>query len=145
MRTPPIPIEVIWSMAGESKKKVLLVDDDADFVAANRIALEAKGYQVVTAPDSRAGVETALREVPDLVVVDLMMEELDAGFALVESLQDHPKTAGVPILMVSGVTTALGFRVDQEGSAPGWLQVTEFVNKPIDPVDLAEKVATHLG
>ena len=92
-------------MAGESKKKVLLVDDDADFVAANRIALEAKGYQVVTAPDSRAGVETALREVPDLVVVDLMMEELDAGFALVESLQNHPKTAGVPILMSLEMTS----------------------------------------
>lgn len=132
-------------MAGEGKKKILLVDDDADFVTANRIALEAKGFEVVTAPDSQSGIDAAIRERPDLVVVDLMMEELDAGFALVESLQAHAETAGVPIFMVSGVTTALGFRVDQNGSKPEWLNVAEFVNKPIDPVELAEKVATYLG
>ncbi|MBD3176422.1 MAG: response regulator [Armatimonadia bacterium] len=131
-------------MAGENKK-VLLVDDDQDFVTANRIALQAKGFEVVTAGSSREGLETALKEDPDLIVADLMMEELDAGFSLVESLQGHSQTSDTPIIMVSGVTTSLGFRVDQEGEKPGWLHVKEFINKPIDPVDLADKVATHLG
>lgn len=132
-------------MAGDAPKRVLLVDDDQDFITANRIALEAKGFEVMTASSSQTGVETALRELPDLIVADLMMEDLDAGFAMVESLQSHPETAGIPIFMVSGVTTALGFRVDREGSKPEWLHVTEFVNKPVDPVDLAEKIADYLG
>jgi CheY-like chemotaxis protein len=126
-------------------KKVLIVDDDVDFAEANRVALEALGYQVLHATDSRLGVEAAEHEHPDLVIMDLMMERLYAGFSAVEALRAHESTREIPIIMVSGVTTETGFRVDEGGETPEWLRVVEFVNKPVDPVKLARKVATILG
>jgi CheY-like chemotaxis protein len=126
-------------------KKVLLIDDDVDFVLANRIALEAKGLAVVTAGSAQEGVQVASAELPDIIVADLMMEELDAGFALVEQLAADHATADIPVVMVSGVTTETGFRVDRGGETPGWLRVRAFINKPIDPVELADRVVALLG
>jgi DNA-binding response OmpR family regulator len=129
----------------DAAKTILLVDDDVDFVEANKVALEARGYRVISATDSKAGVALALSEHPSLMVVDLMMEELYAGFAAVEALHSHAETAAMPIIMVSAVTTETGFRVDADGSRPEWLRVVDFMNKPVDPVTLATKVAGILG
>jgi DNA-binding response OmpR family regulator len=129
----------------DSAKKILLVDDDVDFLEANRVALEAAGFEVLTATDSRKGVDLAVSEHPSLVVMDLMIEQLYAGFSAVESLHAHEETANIPIIMVSGVTTETGFRIDQGGSKPEWLKVVDYVNKPVDPVVLAKKIAATLG
>lgn len=125
-------------------RKVLLVDDDVDFLEANRVALEARGFEVLTASDSRHGVEVAASEKPNLIVVDLMMEQLYAGFSAVQALAAHEATRDIPIIMVSAVTTDTGFRVDKAGSKPEWLRVVEFLNKPVDPVVLAQKVVDIL-
>lgn len=126
------------------RRKVLLIDDDPDFVAANRIALEASGFTVVTASNSRDGAEAAVREQPDVIVADLMMEEMHAGFALVEELMHRDSTSAIPIIMVTSVTTETGFRVDQDGSRPEWLHVREFINKPVDPLTLVRRVSAAL-
>ena len=125
--------------------KVLIVDDDLDFQEANKVALEARGFEVLTASDSREGVKLAEEALPDLVIMDLMMERLYSGFSAVQALQAHEATAHIPIIMVSGVTTETGFRVDQDGERPEWLRVVQFVNKPVDPVVLAQKVAEIIG
>ena len=127
------------------QRKVLIVDDDMDFQEANRVALEARGFEVVTASDSREGVKLAEEIIPDLVIMDLMMEKLYAGFSAVQALRAHEATADVPIIMVSGVTTETGFRVDQDGEKPDWLRVIQFVNKPVDPVVLAQKAVDIAG
>jgi len=125
--------------------KVLIVDDDIDFVEANRVALEARGLTVVTAADSREAVERAQAEQPDLIIMDLMMERLYAGFSAVQALAAHEDTAHIPIIMVSAVTTETGFRIDENEQKPEWLRVVEFINKPIDPLVLADKVVEHLA
>lgn len=125
-------------------KRILIVDDDVDFIAASRVALEASGFEVLSANDSRHGVETARSEMPDLIVMDLMMEKLYAGFSAVEALASHEETKAIPIIMVTGVTTETGFRIDSEGQRPQWLKVLEFVNKPVDPVELAKKAQAIL-
>ncbi|HOS93890.1 MAG TPA: response regulator [Armatimonadota bacterium] len=126
-------------------QKVLIIDDDVDFTEANRLALEASGFRVTVANDSKTGAELAAQSPPDLVICDLMMEQLYSGFSVVQSLAAHHKTSAVPIIMVSAVTTSTGFRVDVDGKKPEWLNVVEFVNKPIDPVLLAAKVAAVLA
>jgi CheY-like chemotaxis protein len=131
-------------MSEQRKRRVLIIDDDVDFQAANRLALEASGFEVLSATDSRRGVEMAEHEHPDLIIMDLMMEQLYAGFSAVQALCAHEATRGIPIIMVSGVTTETGFRIDQGHRKPEWLQVVEFVNKPIDPVELARKIASTL-
>lgn len=129
----------------QDRKTVLLVDDDVDFIEANRIALEAAGLKVLTAADSTSGIETAEKEHPDLIIMDLMMEKLYSGFHAVQALNAHEATRAIPVIMVSGVTTDTGFRVDQAGDAPGWLDVVEFINKPVDPIELAKKVSALLS
>jgi CheY-like chemotaxis protein len=121
-----------------------MVDDDVDFLEANRVAFEALGFEVFSATDSREGVELARREKPDLILVDLMMEELHSGFSAVEALHAHEETRDIPIIMVSAVTTETGFRVDQGGRKPDWLNVVEFINKPANPVQLARRAASIL-
>ncbi|MBP8952705.1 MAG: response regulator [Armatimonadetes bacterium] len=128
----------------DQAKKILIVDDDVDFIQANKVALESMGFEVITATDSRQGVELAAQEKPDLITLDLMMEKMYSGFSVVEALNAHEETAGIPIIMISAVTTETGFRVDTGGQKPEWLDVVEFVHKPIDPVDLAKKVASIL-
>jgi DNA-binding response OmpR family regulator len=129
----------------DGAKTILLVDDDVDFVEANKIALEAKGFNVITAGDSKTGVELAASSHPSLIVIDLMMEELYAGFQAVQQLRAHRETSAIPVIMVSGITTETGFRVDGDNQKPEWLNVVEFVNKPVDPMVLADKVAGILG
>lgn len=127
------------------KRRVLLVDDDVDFLEANRVALEARGFEVLTASDSRHGVEVAAKEHPDLIIMDLMMERLYAGFSAVQALAAHEETAEIPVIMVSAVTTETGFRVDDREQRPEWLRVVEFINKPIDPLALADKASALVG
>ncbi len=129
----------------QDQKKVLVVDDDTDFIEAATVALQAKGYQVLTALDSKAGVELARRERPDLIICDLMMERLYSGFSVVEELGGYEETRGIPIIMVSAVTTDTGFRIDEHGEKPAWLRAVQFINKPINPIDLAEKVESILS
>jgi CheY-like chemotaxis protein len=128
----------------QERRRILLVDDDVDFLEANRVALEAVGYEVLSASDSRHGVEVAEAEKPDLIVMDLMMEQLYAGFSAVQALNAHEATRDIPVIMVSAVTTDTGFRVDSAGGKPDWLKVVEFINKPVDPVELARKVTSIL-
>jgi DNA-binding response OmpR family regulator len=129
----------------DDRKKVLLVDDDVDFLEANRVALEAAGFEVLTATDSTSGVETAEKEHPSLIVMDLMMEKLYSGFHAVQALGAHEHTASIPVIMVSAVTTDTGFRVDDDGSKPEWLKVVDFLNKPVDPIELAKKAKEVIG
>lgn len=128
-----------------SERKVLLVDDDVDFLEANRVALEARGLKVLTASDSRHAVEVAEQQRPDLIIMDLMMEQLYAGFSAVQALAAHEDTARIPVIMVSAVTTDTGFRVDDSGQKPEWLHVVEFINKPVDPLVLADKALAVIG
>ncbi len=125
-------------------RKVLLIDDDPDFVAANTIALKAKGFSVLSADSGEAGARLAEAERPDVIVADLMMEELYAGFALVEQLVHQTATARIPVVMVSAVTTEIGFRVDPARHTPDSLHVAAFLHKPIEPVALAEKITEIL-
>lgn len=128
-----------------SQKRVLIVDDDVDFLEANRVALEAAGFEVLAASDSKSGIEAAEHEHPDLIIMDLMMEKLYSGFHAVQALGAHDATKSIPVIMVSAVTTDTGFRVDDAGAKPDWLNVAEFLNKPVDPIELAKKVKTLLG
>jgi DNA-binding response OmpR family regulator len=81
-----------------TSRTILLVDDDADIVAAMRAVLERRGYRVVTAVDGNAGLASAEREAPDLVVVDMMMPR-KSGFLVLEKLK--ARGGGPPVIMIT--------------------------------------------
>jgi DNA-binding response OmpR family regulator len=79
-------------------RTILLVDDDADILAAMRAVLERRGYRVLTAGDGNAGLAAAEREGPDLVVVDMMMPK-KSGFLVLEKLK--ARGGGPPVIMIT--------------------------------------------
>ena len=85
-------------------KKILLIDDDVDFVAANTLLLEAKGYTVVSAHDGDSGVAKAKEEIPDLILLDVMMTHDTEGFDVSRRLKDIPELEKTVVIMLTGIT-----------------------------------------
>ena len=79
-------------------RTILLVDDDAEILAAMRAVLERRGYRVLTAAEGNAGLAAAEREAPDLVVVDMMMPK-KSGFLVLEKLK--ARGGGPPVIMIT--------------------------------------------
>jgi DNA-binding response OmpR family regulator len=127
-------------------KNILIIDDDVDFAEIHRTALEARGYAVRHAFNGTEGVAMAQAERPDLVLLDLMMEHADAGFIVARKLKGDPKTADVPILMLSGVARETGLKFDLDSAADRqWIKADMFLDKPIRSEELVARVAALLG
>jgi len=119
--------------------KILLIDDDVDVVEAMKIVLESKGYQVLTAYEGESGYKKAETEKPDLIVLDVVMKTKDQGFQISYKLRGNPHLMHIPILMLTSVGKESGFvfhpDIDEE-----YLPVDDFVEKPIEPKELLNKV-----
>ena len=123
-------------------KKILIVDDDADFAEALSSFLEAKGYQVLQARDGTEGLRVAKAEHPDLVLMDVMMRERTEGFFTVQEMRHTPGLADIPIFVMTSLYSQIpGFRISPEA---GWLAHDAFFAKPVDPVQLLEKIREFL-
>jgi len=125
------------------EEKVLLVDDEVDFIEINKVALENKGYKVVAAYDEKEALEKALKEKPDVIILDVMLKRKTGGFNVARELRKYEEIRNTPVIML----TAIRERMDiQEKIEPDkeWLPVTEFLEKPVPPYKLIEKVADVL-
>jgi CheY-like chemotaxis protein len=125
---------------------ILIVDDDFDFLEINRIILEGAGHRVATATNPAEALTRIDAETPDLVITDLMMTSIDAGFAFSAQLKGDPRTADVPIIISTSVSSALGlnFRPDSAEDLAK-MNVDAYFDKPIDAQALVAKVAELLG
>lgn len=120
-------------------KRILLIDDDQDFVSMNRMALEKAGYQVLTAYNGKEGLEKAIREQPDCIVLDVMMTEETEGFHTAKAIREHETLSRTPILMLTSIREAMDLPFKYEPDEQ-FLPVTEFVEKPLPPAALVAKV-----
>lgn len=124
-------------------KKVLVIDDDNDFVESIVNLLEARGYSVASASNGNDGVELAKANKPDLVLLDVMMTTKDEGFNVARKLNEIEDIKGTPIIMVTGVRKEMnlpfGFEPDQT-----WLPVKEILEKPVKPETLLNAVSNAL-
>ncbi len=125
-------------------KKVLVIDDDNDFVESILNLLEARGYSVASASDGKEGVAKAEAEKPDLILLDVMMTTKDEGFNVARQLQEIEGVKGTPVIMVTGVRKEMslpfGFEPDQT-----WLPVKQILEKPVKPETLLNAVSEALG
>lgn len=123
-------------------KKILIVDDDADFAEALSSFLEANGYQVLQARDGGEGLRVAKAEHPDLVLMDVMMRERTEGFFTVQEMRHTPGLESIPIFILSSLYAQIpGFRISPDAS---WLAHDAFFAKPVDPPQLLEKIREFL-
>lgn len=120
------------------RKKILLVDDSATVLLLERMILSKAEYDVVTASDGQEGVDRALAERPDLILMDVVMPSVD-GFEACRRLRAHEETRAIPVIMV---TTRSELASVEAGYASG---CTEYVTKPINGLELLEKVRSCLG
>jgi DNA-binding response OmpR family regulator len=121
----------------ERKAKILLVDDDVDFVEATKIVLESK-YQVTVAYEGDEGLRKAREENPDLIILDIIMPVKD-GFTAAEQLKHDPKLNQIPVLMLTAFSQKY-----KETSIPvsrGFtLEAEDYVEKPVSPEELLARV-----
>ena len=122
----------------KSETKILVIDDDHDFVALTKIVLESKPYEVIVAYDGDEGFNKAQEEMPDLIILDVIMPLKD-GFAVCEQLKKDPRLCSIPVLML----TSFGERVGETTLAMGQgltLEADDFIDKPVTPAELLIRV-----
>jgi len=120
-----------------SRKKILLIDDSETILMMERMIL-GQGYDIVTAKDGRTGIERALAEKPDLILLDVVMPSMD-GFEVCRLLRAEEVTKTTPIVMV---TT----RGEADNMEAGFRSgCSDYITKPINGLELLAKVQSCLG
>ncbi|MGA7722408.1 MAG: response regulator [Ignavibacteriaceae bacterium] len=114
--------------------KIAIIDDDPDILDASSLVLTSKGYEVVTATNPDDGYRIVKESSPDLIILDVMMNEPDDGFFLAQKFRKEKILS--PIIMYTSVSKSLGMDFGINELVP----VDEFVEKPISPEQLIEKV-----
>jgi len=122
--------------------KVLIVDDDADFVEVNKMVLEGNGYEVVCAYNGEEGKQKALAEKPDVIILDVMMTTKTEGFDVARELRQKDETKKIPIIMLTAVNQEVPWKF---GPDEVWLPVDEFLEKPVKPDTLLAAVKKAVG
>jgi CheY-like chemotaxis protein len=124
--------------------RILIVDDDADITEAMRIILENKGYTVDAAIDSKDASRHIESHKPDLIILDVMMNTKSEGFDFSRDLKKDPKYRDIPILMLTAIKEKTGIDFKPSAGDETWLPVEEFLDKPVKPEQLIEKVESLL-
>jgi CheY-like chemotaxis protein len=117
--------------------KILVIDDDPDFVYAVRMVLEKEGHTVLHAPNGGKGFQRAREDCPDLVILDVMMDSVLDGISASRKMSDDAETAKIPIIMVTSIAStsyADYFPTDE------YLHVQAFMSKPVSPAVLVKQV-----
>jgi len=118
------------------KPRVLVVDDESDFIQLLKYNLELQGFDILTAVNGVEALNAARRELPDVVLIDLMLPDLD-GFSVCEILRSQPSTSKVPIIVVSALD---GEYVRSRGIQAG---VACCFKKPVDMKILGDSIRSN--
>ncbi len=124
------------------KKRILLVDDDPDFVEAVKVIVESGGYAVRVAYDGQEGLEAVAEEQPDLIVLDVMMPVMN-GHEACAKLKGDEATREIPIILLTAVadrvTTSTYTHRDMLES-----EAEDYMPKPVEPKELLERIKSWL-
>ncbi len=125
-----------------AKAKILVVDDDPDFVEAMRLTLEPNDYQVVSAANGDEGLAKVRSEAPDLVILDVIMSSVLDGLQMSQRMQDDTANKKIPILMVTSIANtdyAALFPTDE------YISIDGFLSKPVAPDLLLQRISELLA
>jgi len=117
--------------------KILVVDDDPDFVEATRIVLENAGHTVYGAADGGEALEKIAEDVPELIILDVIMSSVLDGLSVSQELGEHPDFRHIPIIMVTSIANtdyAELFPTDE------YVHLDTFLTKPVAPDRLLQEV-----
>jgi len=121
-----------------AKGKILVVDDEAYIVHILEFSLGMEGFEVVTAFDGEEAIAKAERELPDLIVLDIMMPKLD-GYETCRRLKAKERTKDIPIILLSAKGRSIDQKVGLEAGAD------DYIIKPFSPRKLVERIGSYIG
>ena len=124
-------------------KKVLMIDDDQEFIDAITNILDAKGYDVVSANDGKDGVAKAKKERPDIILLDVMMTTKSEGFDVAREMHKDANLKVIPIVMLTGIKREMNLPFGFEPDAD-WLPVKAFLEKPVKPETLLKTIEENI-
>jgi DNA-binding response OmpR family regulator len=124
--------------------RILVIDDDVDFLVAVRMTLEANGFEMEAATTPEEGISKVLENEPNLVILDVMMPTDYEGFEIAREIREKHKLVDLPILMLTSVHSTkqvpYRFAPDEE-----YLPVDVFMDKPIEPEQFIATLQEMLG
>jgi DNA-binding response OmpR family regulator len=126
----------------EERAKILLIDDDPDFVQATQKVLESKPYEVIVAYNGEEGLRKTQDEKPDLILLDVIMP-LGDGFTVCEEIKGNPEFADIPVLMLTSFSQRVG-ETTLSVSRGFSLEAEDYIDKPVKPAELLARVEKQL-
>jgi DNA-binding response OmpR family regulator len=119
--------------------KIVMIDDNTDFLFTMETFLQRNGFEVLTAEDGQKGLDLIEKERPDLIMLDIMMETLFSGFEVCKKIRSDENLKDIPIIGISGMKeeldVGLGLWQDHEYFSPD-----EFMDKPVDKQRLLQLI-----
>ncbi|MBN2360823.1 MAG: response regulator [Deltaproteobacteria bacterium] len=129
------------------RNRILIIDDDPDYVAAISALLEAADYEVLTAYNGTDGLKLAISQQPDLVLLDVVMTDRTEGLRVLKEMRTVPALEHTPVVIISSIYTEMP--VFQVSPDAGWVPADLFLPKPVDPsrllAEAARLIAVHKG
>jgi DNA-binding response OmpR family regulator len=124
------------------QKKLLIIDDDPDFVEGIKSILDMAGYNVDAAYNPKTGLQALQDKTYDLLLLDIMMGRGAEGIMIARKLRKDAKLREMPVLIITGIREQMAFLFPGEPVHPRFVAVDELVEKPVEPKLLLEKVST---
>ncbi|MCD5383676.1 response regulator, partial [candidate division WOR-3 bacterium] len=120
-------------------EKILIIDDDTEFVASTATLLESRGYEIDSAPNGKEGLEKAKTFKPHLVLLDVMMTTRSEGFDISRELSKDERLKSIPVIVVTGIREKMNLPFGFEPNET-WLPVKVVLEKPITPEQLLTEI-----
>jgi len=118
-------------------KKILIIDDDPDLIEALEIVFNKEGYHVLKAESGKEGLDILTKEIPDLIVLDVMMETIDEGIKVAREIRKNEKFKNLPIIGLSGINNEFPVEVGPDNEL---YPVNIFISKPFLPDKFLKEV-----
>jgi two-component system alkaline phosphatase synthesis response regulator PhoP len=126
------------------QRKLIIIDDDPDYVDGIKAILEKAGYQVDAAYSPKAGWQALQSKRYDLLLLDVMMGRGAEGVMLARRMRKDARLKEMPVLIITGIREQIAFLFPGEPMHPHFFPVDELVEKPVEPKTLLEKVSALL-
>ena len=124
---------------------LLTIDDDPSFVSITKTILEENGYDVRVAYDPDEGVARLEEEVPDVLILDIMMGRGAGGMVLARKIRKDSRFVKIPVLVLTSIREQTGFDFPGDPVHPKFFPIDEYVEKPVQPEVLLAKVKELVG
>lgn len=126
------------------KKRLMVIDDDPDFVEGLKLILTAANYVVDTAYNPKDGLQALQTKRYDLLLLDIMMGRGAEGVMIARKLGRDPKLRELPVLIITGIREQIAFLFPGQAIHPHFVDVDELMEKPVEPRLLLERVSALL-